>query len=368
MTDVRPARVGLIGCGNVSQHYVAGCASLAAVELVACTDADPARAAALAAAAGLRALPLDDLLADPSIDVVVNLTPPVRHTEVSLAAIAAGKHVYSEKPLATTLADAKAIVDAAARARRPARLCPGHVPRRRPPDGPRRARRGVDRGAARRATPPCSTSGRSDGTRTRTSSSPAAAARCWTSGRTTSPRSSTCSARSRRSRRSARGHGAERVIATRAAGRAPGSRPRCRRTSSAATGSCPASSPRSSPRSTSSRAPRRTSRSTGPMARWAWATRTRSRARSRSGGWTTRRGGTSRSAPTAGRDAGIGLADMIEAIAGDRAAPRVRRRSRTTSSTCCWPPRPRPRAARTRSPPRRSGPASLPSGTPALSA
>ena len=110
---VRPARVGLIGCGNVSQHYVAGCASLAAVELVACTDADPARAAALAATAGLRALPLDDLLADPSIDVVVNLTPPVRHTDVSLAAIEAGKHVYSEKPLATTLADAKAMVEAA---------------------------------------------------------------------------------------------------------------------------------------------------------------------------------------------------------------------------------------------------------------
>jgi predicted dehydrogenase len=109
----RPARVGLIGCGNVSQHYVAGCVSLAAVELVACTDADPARAAALAASAGLRALSLDDLLADPSIDVVVNLTPPARHADVSLAAIDAGKHVYSEKPLATTLADGRAIVEAA---------------------------------------------------------------------------------------------------------------------------------------------------------------------------------------------------------------------------------------------------------------
>jgi predicted dehydrogenase len=111
VTD-RPARVALIGCGNVSQHYVAGCASLAAVDLVACTDADPPRAAELAATAGLRALSLDDLLGDPSIDVVVNLTPPVRHAEVSLAAIEAGKHVYSEKPLATTLSDAKAIVDA----------------------------------------------------------------------------------------------------------------------------------------------------------------------------------------------------------------------------------------------------------------
>ena len=90
-------------------------------------------------------------------------------------------------------------------ARRPARLRPGHVPRRRAPDRPRRARRGIDRRAARGAMPPSSTSGRSAGTRTRRSSSRAAAARCSTSGRTTSPRSSTCSARSPPSRRSAPG-------------------------------------------------------------------------------------------------------------------------------------------------------------------
>jgi predicted dehydrogenase len=110
-----PARVALIGCGNISRAYVQGSSALAAVEVVACTDADPARAHALAAEAGIRALPLDALLADRSIEVVVNLTPPVRHAEVSLAAIEAGKHVYSEKPLATSLADARAILDAAQR-------------------------------------------------------------------------------------------------------------------------------------------------------------------------------------------------------------------------------------------------------------
>jgi predicted dehydrogenase len=111
---VRPARVALIGCGNISRAYVAGCSSLAAVELVACTDADPARAAALAAEAGFEARPLEAILADPSIEVVVNLTPPAHHVAVSLAAIEAGKHVYSEKPLATSLGDARAILEAAA--------------------------------------------------------------------------------------------------------------------------------------------------------------------------------------------------------------------------------------------------------------
>jgi len=114
MPATRPARVALIGCGNISRAYVAGSSSLAAVDLVACTDADPARASALSADAGLEALSLESLLADPSIEVVVNLTPPAHHAEVSVAAIEAGKHVYSEKPLATSLADARAILDAAA--------------------------------------------------------------------------------------------------------------------------------------------------------------------------------------------------------------------------------------------------------------
>ncbi len=56
-------------------------------------------------------MPIDALLADPSIEIVLNLTPPTAHAGVSRAAIAAGKHVYSEKPLATTLADATAILD-----------------------------------------------------------------------------------------------------------------------------------------------------------------------------------------------------------------------------------------------------------------
>ena len=111
-----PLGIGMVGCGNVSTQYVAGLAGHDGVRLVACTDADPKRAAALAAATGMRALERDALLADPAVDVVLNITPVSAHPEVSLAAIAAGKHVHSEKPLATDRETARAILTAADRA------------------------------------------------------------------------------------------------------------------------------------------------------------------------------------------------------------------------------------------------------------
>ncbi len=107
---IRPARVGIVGCGNVTELYLRGCAGLPVIELAACADLDADRAAALAAKGGFPAVPVEALLADPSIEVVLNLTPPTAHAAVSRAAIAAGKHVYSEKPLATTLHDAMTIL------------------------------------------------------------------------------------------------------------------------------------------------------------------------------------------------------------------------------------------------------------------
>lgn len=95
------ATVGMIGCGNVADLYLEGCPRFPVLELAACADVDAERAARVAAKGGLRAMTIDGLLADPSIEIVLNLTPPLAHAEVSLAALAAGKHVYSEKPLAT---------------------------------------------------------------------------------------------------------------------------------------------------------------------------------------------------------------------------------------------------------------------------
>jgi predicted dehydrogenase len=110
---ITPARVGIVGCGDVTNLYLPGCERFPVIELAACADLDAARAAALSERGGFPALAVDALLADPSIEVVLNLTPPAAHAAVTRTALAAGKHVYTEKPLATTREDAAALVAAA---------------------------------------------------------------------------------------------------------------------------------------------------------------------------------------------------------------------------------------------------------------
>ena len=111
--DAPPARVGIVGCGDVTSLYLPGCASFASIEFAACADLDSGRAAALSAVGGFPAVSPEQLIEDPSIEVVLVLTPPVAHVAVSRAAIAAGKHVYSEKPLATDLDDARTVLEEA---------------------------------------------------------------------------------------------------------------------------------------------------------------------------------------------------------------------------------------------------------------
>jgi predicted dehydrogenase len=106
--------IGIIGCGNIFNAYIKGCRTFPILDLVACADIAPARAEAKAAEFGLNALSVDGLLADPDIRIVVNLTIPAAHAEVGLAAIAAGKHVHSEKPFATTRGDGQRMLAAAA--------------------------------------------------------------------------------------------------------------------------------------------------------------------------------------------------------------------------------------------------------------
>ncbi len=106
-------KVGLIGCGNIAPAYLKGCRAFHILEVVACADRVPNRASALAAQHNLRACSMEELLGDPEIQIVVNLTVPQAHAQVSLAAIQAGKHVYSEKPLAVTCEDGLRILQAA---------------------------------------------------------------------------------------------------------------------------------------------------------------------------------------------------------------------------------------------------------------
>lgn len=101
-------RVGLVGIGNISRQYLRTFAALPTVDLVAAADLDPARTVP-----GVRALTPAELYASDDVDLVLNLTVPAAHRAVSLAAIGAGKHVYSEKPLGLTTAEGREILAAA---------------------------------------------------------------------------------------------------------------------------------------------------------------------------------------------------------------------------------------------------------------
>lgn len=97
--------IGIIGCGNISAAYLRLAPAFRGLQVRAVADMNMAAAQARAEEFDTRAQSVDDLLANPDIDVVINLTIPDAHFAVSKAILAAGKHVYSEKPLTLTLAE-----------------------------------------------------------------------------------------------------------------------------------------------------------------------------------------------------------------------------------------------------------------------
>jgi predicted dehydrogenase len=104
--------VGLVGAGNISTQYLGNLSTFPDVDVRFVADLDRDRAASQAAAFGVPASgSLDGLLDDPTVELVVNLTHPAAHAGVSLAALAAGRHVWSEKPFASTRDDGLAVLD-----------------------------------------------------------------------------------------------------------------------------------------------------------------------------------------------------------------------------------------------------------------
>ncbi len=106
-------RIGVVGCGNIAMTYMRNAALFPGVRLVACADIAPEQAALRGREYGIASMGVDALIASEDVDLVLNLTIPAAHFDVSMAALDAGKHVFTEKPLAVTAAEGRRLVEAA---------------------------------------------------------------------------------------------------------------------------------------------------------------------------------------------------------------------------------------------------------------
>jgi predicted dehydrogenase len=106
MNKYSPVNVGIVGCGNISGIYLEMGQTFEILNISAVADILPDRAKAQAEKYHIpRVLSVAEMMADPSIEIILNLTIPIAHAEVAFQALKAGKSVYNEKPLAITRQD-----------------------------------------------------------------------------------------------------------------------------------------------------------------------------------------------------------------------------------------------------------------------
>jgi predicted dehydrogenase len=110
MTTQSPMKVGIVGAGNISATYVATLHMFDFIRVKSIYDVYEESAKKLAEQFGLQAVKLDAMLADPEIGLIINLTTPTSHYAISKKALLAGKHVYSEKPLGVSMAEAEELM------------------------------------------------------------------------------------------------------------------------------------------------------------------------------------------------------------------------------------------------------------------
>lgn len=111
---MEPVKVAVIGCGMISDAYLSTMTTrFTILKVVGCYDRHPERAQEKAEKYGIRAMSLDEIMGDPTIEIVVNLTTPASHYEIIKLLLEAGKHVYTEKVLTIDLDQAKELVQLA---------------------------------------------------------------------------------------------------------------------------------------------------------------------------------------------------------------------------------------------------------------
>ena len=111
---MRPVKTAVIGCGAISDIYLTNMINkYAALDVVACCASHRESAEKKAAQYGIRPASTDEILSDSEVELIVVLTPAPRHYELIKKALLSGKHVYTEKPIATELWQAKELVSLA---------------------------------------------------------------------------------------------------------------------------------------------------------------------------------------------------------------------------------------------------------------
>ena len=105
--------IGIVGCGNISSAYLSAAKHFPILNIKALADINPEAAQSRGREFGIPAVNIQSLLDHPEIEIVLNLTVPQAHVEVGLKAVAAGKHVHSEKPLGISVAEASRLMEAA---------------------------------------------------------------------------------------------------------------------------------------------------------------------------------------------------------------------------------------------------------------
>ena len=107
--------IGLIGCGNIAETYFRAQDYFNNIKFVACADKFPEVSKKCADQYNIKSLTVDEIIHDTNVDVILNLTIPQAHFEISKLALEAGKHVYSEKPMSINYDDAKYLLELASR-------------------------------------------------------------------------------------------------------------------------------------------------------------------------------------------------------------------------------------------------------------
>ena len=107
---MKTTKVGIIGCGMIGDTYFKAATKFRILEVVACSDSIPSRSAAKKELYGVPNVTNEELLANPEIEIVLNLTPPQVHSKIAIDTLNAGKHAYSEKPFGVDAADAAKVM------------------------------------------------------------------------------------------------------------------------------------------------------------------------------------------------------------------------------------------------------------------